>query len=184
MWNPTILLAALAVLTQASDQNADQPPPTPGTTTVVLANADALPEQVRGSLVEGVQRALAKANFMALPTPGHSRYIARATVTRHLRGLAEANADEAAPTTHVGNWGAGLHVTLPSDKTQTRGLVVTELDLAIVLRRTGRTVWSGSAVTAGVEGTQAGAPSAVAYKLARTLIARFPATLEEPISVP
>lgn len=180
MWIPTIAFAAWAVLAQAPDQEA----PTPGTVTVQLADADTLPPELRQPLVEGVQRALAEANFMALPTPGHSRYIARVTVSRHLRGLAEANAEEAAPATSLGNWGARLRVTLPSDKTQTRGLVVTELALALVLRRTGRTVWSGTALTAEVEGTRAGAPEAVAYKLARALIGRFPATLAEPISVP
>jgi hypothetical protein len=180
MWIPTIAFAALAVIAQAPDQKA----PTPGTVTVQLADADTLPPELRQSLVEGVQRALAEANFMALPTPGHSRYVARATVTRRSRGLAEADADEAAPASNLGNWGARLRVTLPSDKTQTRGLFLTELDLAIVLRRTGRTVWSGSAITAEVDGTREGAPEAVAYKLARALIGRFPATLAEPISVP
>ena len=80
--------------------------------------------------------------------------------------------------------GARLRMALPSDKTRTRALVVTELTRAIALRSTGRTLWSSSAMTAEVEGTRAGDPDTVARKLADTLTRRFPARRNGPIPGP
>ena len=181
-----VTLAAAALV--ASLQPLDPPGGTnlvpPGTITIERVENDLDAPEVGGVFAEAVQRALLNARFTALPSPSHSRYIARIAVTHNLRGTVTSDAKEAAPASNVGNWGAQLRVTLPSTKTQMRGLVVTTLTIEIALRSTDQLVWKGSALTAQVEGTRMNAPSIVAQKLADALIQNLPETLDRPISVP
>jgi hypothetical protein len=95
-----------------------------------------------------------------------------------------ADGQEAGAATQVGNWGAGLRVTLPSSKSQLRTLVMTELTIELVSRAEGRVVWRGSALTAQADGTPGDAPRAVAAKLAGAVIRGFPEVREGAVSVP
>jgi len=176
----SITAAALAVLAQASGAPAADAP-RPGTVTVALADRRAVPPDVGRVFADAVERALLDADFTALPAPSHSRYVAEVTVTQDARGSVAAEGES------PGNarFGDGrFRLPLPSNKSQLHGLVVTRLTVRILLRGTGQAVWSGSAVTAAVQGTSDAAPATVAAKLADVLIRRFPARLDAPITVP
>lgn len=158
--------------------------PTPGTVTVEPM-AEAGPAEVRTVFAEAVERALIDANFIALPgAAGQARYIARIAVSRRAQGEVAADGQEAGAATQVGNWGAGLRVTLPSSKSQLRALVITELTIELVSRAEGRVVWRGSALTAQADGTPGDAPGAVAAKLAGAVMREFPEVREGAVSVP
>lgn len=159
--------------------------PTPGTVTVEPLPEDAGPAAVRAVFAEAVERALIDANFIALPgAGGQARYIARIAVLRRAQGEVAADGQEAGAATRVGNWGAGMTVTLPSAKSQLRALVITELTIELVSRAEGRVVWRGSALTAQADGTPADAPGAVAAKLAGAVMRGFPEVREGAVSVP
>ena len=159
--------------------------PTPGTVTVEPMAEEAGPAEVRTVFAEAVERALIDANFIALPgAAGQARYIARIAVSRRAQGEVAADGQEAGAATQVGNWGAGLRVTLPSSKSQLRALVITELTIELVSRAEGRVVWRGSALTAQADGTPGDAPGAVAAKLAGAVMRGFPEVREGPVSVP
>ena len=158
---------------------------TPGTVTVEPMAEDAGPAEVRAVFAEAVERALIDANFIALPAAaGQARYIARIAVSRRAQGEVAADGQEAGAATQVGNWGAGLRVTLPSSKSQLRALVMTELTIELVSRAEGRVVWRGSALTAQADGTPGDAPGAVAAKLAGAVMRGFPEVREGAVSVP
>lgn len=95
-----------------------------------------------------------------------------------------ADAPVAGTATQVGNWGAGMTVTLPSAKSRLRTLVVTELTIELVSRADDRVVWRGSALTAQPDGTPGDAPGAVAAKLAGAVMRGFPEVREGAVSVP
>ena len=159
--------------------------PTPGTVTVEPMAEEAGPAEVRTVFGEAVERALIDANFIALPgAAGQARYIARIAVSRRAQGEVAADGQEAGAATQVGNWGAGLRVTLPSSKSQLRALVMTELTIELVSRAEGRVVWRGSALTAQADGTPGDAPGAVAAKLAGAVMRGFPEVREGAVSVP
>lgn len=159
--------------------------PTPGTVTVEPMAEEAGPAEVRTVFGEAVERALIDANFIALPgAAGQARYIARIAVSRRAQGEVAADGQEAGAATQVGNWGAGLRVTLPSSKSQLRALVMTELSIELVSRAEGRVVWRGSALTAQADGTPGDAPGAVAAKLAGAVMRGFPEVREGAVSVP
>lgn len=159
--------------------------PTPGTVTVEPLPEDAGPDAVRAVFAEAVERALIDANFIALPgAGGQARYIARIAVSRRAQGEVAADAPVAGTATQVGNWGAGMTVTLPSAKSQLRALVITELTIELVSRAEGRVVWRGSALTAQADGTPDDAPGAVAAKLAGAVMRGFPEVREGAVSVP
>lgn len=159
--------------------------PTPGTVTVEPLPEDAGPAAVRAVFAEAVERALIDANFIALPgAGGQARYIARIAVSRRAQGEVAADAPVAGTATQVGNWGAGMTVTLPSSKSQLRALVITELTIELVSRAEGRVVWRGSALTAQADGTPGDAPGAVAAKLAGAAMRGFPEVREGAVSVP
>lgn len=159
--------------------------PTPGTVTVEPMAEDAGPAEVRTVFAEAVERALINANFIALPgAAGQARYIARIAVSRRVQGEVAADAPVAGTATQVGNWGAGMTVTLPSAKSQLRALVITELTIELVSRAEGRVVWRGSALTAQADGTPGDAPGAVAAKLAGAVMRGFPEVREGAVSVP
>lgn len=178
------VIGALVVLLQTSGGQLAQGTPTVGTITVGPVEDRADPPEVARLFAEAVQHALLDANFLALPAQSQSRYLAKVTVTRRARGLVASDAGEAGPATSAGDWGARIRVTLPSAKTDLRGLFVTELKVEIFLRSNNRPVWSGSALTAQARGTRSGAPSIIAAKLADALIQRFPEALDGPLSVP
>ena len=159
--------------------------PTPGTVTVEPMAEDAGPAEVRAVFAEAVERALIDANFIALPgAAGQARYIARIAVSRRAQGEVAADAPVAGTATQVGNWGAGMTVTLPSAKSQLRALLITELTIELVSRAEGRMVWRGSALTAQADGTPGDAPGAVAAKLAGAVMQGFPEVREGAVSVP
>lgn len=159
--------------------------PTPGTVTVEPMAEEAGPAEVRTVFGEAVERALIDANFIALPgAAGQARYIARIAVSRRAQGEVAADGQEAGAATQVGNWGAGLRVTLPSSKSQLRALVITKLTIELVSRAEGRVVWRGSALTAQADGTPGDAPGAVAAKLAGAVMRGFPEVREGAVSVP
>jgi hypothetical protein len=155
---------------------------TPGTVSVEAEDGAASPDPV---FSEAVQSASTRANFTPLPAPSHSRYIARIAITRNERGMVASNLKgKAAANPAVGNWGVGLGVALPHKDDQLRGLIVTQLTVTLVTRGDARAVWSGSAVTAQIDGTRAGAPDAVAAKLADAVFDQFPRRTDAPVSVP
>lgn len=170
-----------ATMAQAQVPGGDGPALSPGTASVEVVDDQHQHPALDQVFADAVGSALTDANFLILPGEGHGRYIARVTVTQQARGAVAAD-------TRLGggaNYSGGrLGVALPATKTQLSGLVVTRLTVELALRDTGQTVWSGSASTAQVQGTAAGAPAAVAAKLAKAVIGRFPQKIEEPIAVP
>jgi hypothetical protein len=177
----TILAAMLATAAQAPGPQ-DGAALTPGTITVELAAGQGDPPAAAQLFVDAVSDALTDAHFLILPGVGHGRYIARVAVTRQARGSVASEAGGGSGGLTMS--GARLGVELPSSKTQLAGLVVTRLDVRIVRRDIDQTVWSGSASTAQVEGTPAGALPVVAGKLADALIRRFPEKFDGPIAIP
>ncbi|QDX25384.1 hypothetical protein FPZ54_04665 [Sphingomonas suaedae] len=178
-------IAALALMTSApAGGQADAPALAPGTVTVEAAADDATPAAIRSVFADAVEQALLDARFTALPGQARGRYIARISVTRAERGAVASNGAEQGSRSSVGNWGGAFGVTLPSDKRQLRGLIVTQLTVELVARADMQPVWRGSALTAQAEGTKADAPAALAAKLAPAIIRAFPTRLAEPVSVP
>jgi len=155
---------------------------TPGTFTIEPADAATGP-QTEPAFVDAVQAAVMRAGFTPLPKPSHSRYVATVTVTHTMRGAVTSGL-KSRPALGVTNWGTGLAVGLPKKDDQLHGLIVTELKVTFLVRSDNHAVWSGSAITAQVDGTRAGAPEAVAGKLADALFAQFPRQLPAPVSVP
>ncbi|WP_447727233.1 hypothetical protein [Sphingomonas koreensis] len=175
----SILLAAVPQPAQAEPEALR-----PGTVAIEPAADPAIPASARQTFADAVERALSDARFMALPATSRSRYIARVKVTRTTRGAVTSNAKEPGAGAAVGNWGGAIAVTLPSDKRQLRGLVVTELEVELVLREGMQPVWRGRALTAQAEGTRADAPATLAPKLANAAIRGFPAQQPEALSIP
>lgn len=178
------LLLAAAPQAAAPAAPAQAEPLAPGTIAVEPPPAEMGPPAVRRAFADAVERALFEARFTALPATSRSRYIARIKLTRTARGAVASNAREPKASSSVGNWGAAVGVTLPSDKRQLRGLIVTELEVEIVRRDGTGQPWRGRALTAQAEGTQADAPSVLAPKLANAAIRGFPAVQPEAVSIP
>ncbi len=174
-------IAALALLASGLQ---DAPTPSPGTVTVEAAAGDETPAAVRQVFADAVEQALLDARFTALPAQARGRYIARIGITRAERGAVASNGRERGASGGLGNWGGAVSVTLPSDKRQLRGLIVTTLKVELVSRADDKVVWSGSALTAQAEGTRADVPATLASKLAPAIIRAFPQTLAEPLSIP
>lgn len=179
-----MMTIALAAAIPAAARQADPEAPRPGTIAVEPLAEDAGPAPVRQAFSDAVERALFDARFTALPATSRSRYVARMKVTRTARGAVTSKAREPGAAAALGNWGAAVGVTLPSDKRQLRGLIVTELEVEIVRREGMQRVWRGRAITAQAEGTRADAPATLAGKLATAVIRRFPAQADEAVSVP
>jgi len=185
----TPLIAALMIV-QAAPPSMPAPGPlspeslSPGTVTVAPLAADQGPAEVRNVVAAQVERALSDAGFLALPAGGRGRYTARVTITRTPRGAVTSNARERRADPVVGNWGAGLSVTMPSGKRQLRGLIVTELRLELIRRGETAPAWTARAATAQAEGTAADDPSPLAATLAAAALRQFPAQSDAAISVP
>lgn len=156
----------------------------PGTVAIEPVVDEAVPASARQVFADAVERALSDARFTALPATSRSRYVARVKVTRTARGAVTSKGKEPGPAAAVGNWGAAIGVTMPSNKQQLRGLIVTELDVELVLRDGMKPVWRGRALTAQAEGTRADAPATLAPKLASAAVRGFPAEQPEPVSIP
>lgn len=176
--------ATLPMLMQAPAQRASGEALAPGTVAVESADGEQGGAETSQLFAAAVQAALIDANFVTLPVAGHSRYIARFRVTQQVRGVGTARAITPSASGSVGGWGAQARVSLPTSKMQVQGLVVTRLSVELVLRRDMRSVWSGSATTAQVQGAPANMSPAVARKLADAAIRAFPVTWKEPVSVP
>jgi hypothetical protein len=171
------LIAAMLAAPPAEPTSAQ---PTPGTVTIQQDGA-ADPDPV---FADAVQSAILRAQFIPLPAPSHSRYVAVFRVTRTTHGMVTSGTRGSGAGAGVTPGGFGIGVQLPKKDDRLRGLVVTELRVTILLRSDQHAVWGGTAVTAQVDGTRAGAPGAVAAKLADALIAQFPRKLDAPLSVP
>lgn len=180
MWLPWIMAGLFGVATPVEEAN---PRVTPGTITVERGD-DAEARDADPVFADAVRAASAQANFIPIPAPSHSRYIAIIAVTRKSEGVVTSGTSGSAPAAGIANWGVGMGMRLPTKKDQLRGLVLTELKITILLRSDKHLVWSGSAVTAQVDGTRTGAPDAVAGKLAEALFAQFPRRLDAALSVP
>lgn len=162
---------------------AAQEPPSPGTISVEIA--DDAPDQPANAAIfaDAVKVALLDARFLTLPATGHGRYIARATVTHVTQGTATAPVAASRSQADVSNWGAHLTVPLRSKNRVVQSLVRTQLNVDIVRRDTGQSVWRGSALTVQAEG-EAGSSPAVAGKLAGAVMRQFPDSSSAPVTVP
>lgn len=156
----------------------------PGTVAIEPVADPAVPASARQTFADAVERALSDARFTALPVTSRSRYIARVKVTRTARGAVTSKAKTPGPAAAVGNWGAAIGVSMPSNKQALRGLIVTELEVELILRDGMKPVWHGRALTAQAEGTSADAPATLAPKLANAAVRGFPAQQPEAISIP
>jgi len=174
-------MAALALLASGVQE---APALTPGTVTVEAVKDEATPAAVRQAFADAVEQALLDARFTALPPQARGRYIARISIARAERGAVASNGREQGASGGLGNWGGAVSVTLPSDKRQLRGLIVTTLTVELVSRADDKVVWRGSALTAQAAGTRADVPATLAAKLAPAIIRAFPQTLAEPLSIP
>lgn len=177
----SLTLLAAALLSQTAPA---APPLRPGTVSVLPLDTDQGTPQVRRAILEQVERALLEADFMTMPPGGQGLYTARVSVTRTPRGAVAANGREARANPLLGNWGAGLNVTMPSGKTQLRGLIVTELTIELTRRGDTAPSWTGRAATAQAEGTNADSPAELGAKLASAALRQFPAQASTAISVP
>lgn len=168
-------MAALLVLIAPSQ--APTAAPRPGTIAVEIADDAPDTERV---FADAVTRALSDARFTPLPLASHSRYVARVTVTRTPRGVVPADARELPAMATLGQ----VFVPLPSGKSQIRGLVATDLTIAISLRGGNTPIWTGRATTIQLAGAAADAPATIAPKLAAAAVRQFPVQRAEPVSVP
>ncbi|SOB87504.1 hypothetical protein SAMN06297144_2636 [Sphingomonas guangdongensis] len=157
--------------------------PVPGTVSVEPATGD-----VSGAtaqiFAEAVQGALTDVQFLPIRPPGQGRYTARLRVSREARGQVASSEPRWDSSGGLGSWGAALSVRLPSRKPQMRMLYATRLDIAIVPRGGGQPVWTGKALTVQVEATRNDSPAALAAKLARGVMGRFPAQSDEVAAIP
>lgn len=169
---PTMAAIMLGA-TLLSPASFAQEPLSRGTITVELGDS-----RVPSAFADAVRKALLDAGFIALPGSGHGRYIARISVTQQTRGLATTDPAEAPSHAAAGNSGMQFKVELPSHKTDLDSLVVTELTVRIIERNGMKTLWTGSALTAGA------ASADVADKLAEAVIRRYPTPTPSPIPVP
>ncbi|MEA1085803.1 hypothetical protein SFC76_16175 [Sphingomonas sp. CD22] len=156
----------------------------PGTVTLTVVDDGKTDGPEVPAIAEAVGDAFNTANYLVLPATGPSRYRARVAIVHETRGLVGAPAGTKGPAASVANWGAGVQLSLPTQKQDLRALIVTRMTITLTAWRDGRTLWTGSAVTAQVGGTQANAPAVVGAKLAGALVSRMPAVLEGPLSVP
>lgn len=177
-------IAMIASMLLATAPQAEPDALRPGTVAIEPAADPAIPASAKQAFADAVERALSDARFTALPTTSRSRYIARVKVTRTARGAVTSKGKEPGPAAAVGNWGAAIGFTMPSNKQQLRGLIVTELEVELVLRDGMKPVWRGRAVTAQAEGTRADMPATLAPKLANGAVRSFPAEQPDPISIP
>lgn len=177
----------VALMLQGAAQTASAPAPfKPGSISIEVKGGEgaAVPAALGERVGDAVERKLLDADFMALPRPGPSVYLAAVTVTRTPRGPVTADGP-AEPLTAVPSMvGPQVVVPIPSGKKQLHGLMLTEVAVSIRRRGDGAELWAGRAMTAQVEGSSGDAPATLAAKLTNALFARFPEPNEGPVSVP
>lgn len=157
---------------------------TPGTITIVAAGDQNTGDRVAAIFVDAAEHAVLRTSFLPLPNPSHSRYIATIEVSQTPRGVVATRDRASVDLPKMKYGGGGLSLTLPSNKGQLHGLILTRLTVKVSLRGDDRVVWSGQAVTIRVADTRNGEISVVAATLADALFSRFPNHMSEPISVP
>ncbi len=168
----------------AAQAAADSAASGAGTITVAVAPDTPVSPSEAALLAEGVGEALSGASFLVLPGQGVGRYTARVSLTRSAQGPVTAPGSAIASSAGVANLGAGLRVTLPTNKQQIHELMVSTLTLSLVSRKDGRVIWTGKALTAQVEGTRADAPGELGRRLTQALMTRYPQPAPETLSVP
>ncbi|WP_267396705.1 MULTISPECIES: hypothetical protein [unclassified Sphingomonas] len=175
-----ILIGAAAVATMAQDTSiaASNAVPVPGTITIASATGAALP----AAFDDAVRQAMLNARFTPLPGQGHGLYAATIAVTQKSSGVVTAGSRPAPPP--LATLTGGVSLSMPAGGGRLSDLVVTELKVTITRRSDAQPVWSGSAVTARVTGTAAGATDIVAKTLADAVLAQFPHQAAGPISIP
>lgn len=174
----TMMMGA-ALIAAALQQSGGDTALTPGTVSIETVDAQPPQPALEGVFAQAVGEALTDAQFLILPGQGHGRYIARVAVSQQARGTVASRGKNGGPVV-----GGGVASVSLGRTSQFSGLVVTRLDVSLVERSDGHVAWSGSASTAQVTGTPAGATPAVAAKLAKAVIGRFPQRMDEPIAVP
>jgi hypothetical protein len=175
------IVISLAMIAAADAALAPLPP---GTVTVIVVPDGDEHAADAPAYAEAVDAVFNAANYLVLPAAGPSRYRARVAVDHEARGLVGAPATTKKADAAMANWGGGVSIALPTEKQDLRALIVTRMTITLSDWRSGRTLWTGSAITAQVGGTSANAPATVGTKLANALVARMPAVLDEPLSVP
>ncbi|WP_271300241.1 hypothetical protein [Sphingomonas sp. CV7422] len=175
------IAASLMMIAAANGAPAAVPP---GTVTVIVVPDGDEHAADAPAYAEAVDAVFNAANYLVLPATGPSRYRAHVAVDREARGLVGAPAPTKKADAAMANWGGGISIALPTAKQDLRALIVTRMTITLSDWRSGKTLWTGSAVTAQVGGTAANAPATVGGKLATALVARMPAALPEPLSVP
>ena len=175
-----LIAAAMIAATGQQPSGGGQAALTPGTVSIEVTDEQHTHPALDQMVADTVGNAFNHANFLVLPGAGHGRYIARVTVTQDVRGTVATSR----PSSGVDLGGGRLGVALPTRGTQLSGMAVTRLDLDLVAREGGESVWHGSASTAQVQDSAAGAPAAVIEKLANAVIARFPERMDGTIAVP
>lgn len=176
-----VALVAAALTTQPLSAEP-RPALTPGTITISSVMGDTLSDQALGVFDDAVQRALSASNFTLLLQQGHGRYAAKVVVSRRTRGVVAAGRAGGGPARASLN--GGLSVGLPAGGNALNDLIVTELTITLLQRSDAKEVWSGSAVTARVSGTSAGAVGVIAPLLANAVMAQFPGRASGPVSIP
>lgn len=175
-----ILMIGAAMMAAAVQQPAsDRATLTPGTVSVEMIDKQHRQPALDAAFAQAVGDALTDAQFLILPGEGHGRYIARVTVSQQARGTVASRGRSGGAVV-----GGGVASVSLGHTSQLSGLVVTRLEISLVERSDGHVAWSGSASTAQITGSPAGATAAVATKLAKAVIGRFPQPMDEPIAVP
>ena len=177
-------IAAAAVAALMPAHASSQPPTalTPGTISIASAADAGVTVETRRVFEDAVQRAMLRAQFTPLPGQNHGRYSARVVVTRTSRGtVASRIPGGAAP---LASLNGSVSLSLPPGGDRLSDLIVTELTVVISRRSDAQKVWSGSAVTARVSGTPAGAVDLVARTLADAVMGQFPGQAAGPVSIP
>lgn len=164
---------------------AGEPSPagiTPGTVSIRPASPASLAPETGRAFDDAVQRAMLRARFTPLPGEGHGRYIATVTVDRTSRGVVASGIP--ATSGPLASLNGSVSLSLPPGGDRLSDLVVTSLTVAIARRGDPTVIWSGSAVTARVSGTRAGALDTVAQTLADAVIGQFPHQAPTALSIP
>ena len=177
-----IVTAALAALSPVEGTDPAPAILSPGTITIDSATAAAVPDETSRTFEDAVRRAMLHARFTPLPGRGHGRYAATVRVTRTSRGV--VSTDRAAAPPPLASLNGSVTLALPPGGGRLSDLVVTTLQVVIARRSDAQVVWSGSAVTARVTGTRAGAVDVVAQTLADAVLAQFPRQAGGTLSIP
>jgi hypothetical protein len=174
------LSAAIAMMSLAAGASEIRP----GTITVVASGDDDAADSVTKIYADAVEHALLRTPFVLLPNPSHSRYIATVEVSQIPRGVVMPGGRRSATAPKLTYGGGGLSLSLPSKKTQLRGLIETRLKVSVSLRNNDHVAWAGEAITVRASGTKGGDTSVVATTLSDALLTQFPKHLQAPLSIP